>query len=214
MSFTTSAIVLAWIAIVLLALGFAGLLLQVQRLSGDARRGGPEASASGVARTPRDLVGFAFPDAGLLAEFADPRAERTVVLVGTPGCTSCERTLQRLCAMPETGSHLHSVTLVSTGATEPFERVLEAPGAVRMLPQARDSVDRLGVPGTPYLLVLDGPAPGRLVAASMPEESTDVQAWVRRVPPSPGATRRLDVQPTPATAAPTADALAAEESPS
>lgn len=191
MSFTTSALVLAWVAIALLALGFAGLLLQVQRLSRD-RAGGPGSSGTmSTARTPRDLVGFTLPDRGLLAEFADPRAERTVVLVGTPGCTSCERTLQRLAAMPESGSATQGLTLASTGSVEPFERLLDDGSPVRLLGMAREAIDQLGVPGTPYLLVLDGPAPGRLTAALMPEEDTDVPAWVRRVPGGP----RLEVRP-------------------
>lgn len=184
MSFTASALVLAWAAIVLLALGLAGLLLQVQRLSRGGGVGSAGAPAAAATRTPRDLVGFTLPPDGVLADLADPIAGRTIVLVGSPGCTSCERTLVTLAAMPETGSTGQALTLASTGSVDPFRRLLPDAAPVRFVPQAREAVDTLGVPGTPYLLVLDGgdAGPGRLVATLMPEESTDVPAWVRGLP--------------------------------
>ena len=76
MSFTTSALVLAFVAIALLALGLAGLLRQVtlltRQLEGGPATGSP-GTGTGTARTTRELVGFRLPE-DLAAQVLDPGA--------------------------------------------------------------------------------------------------------------------------------------------
>lgn len=181
MSFQTSALVLAWVAIVLLALGFAGMLRQVmllsnRRLGGDGS-GSPSSAAGpgGTARSTRDLVGFRLPAGGELAALPDPQAHRTVVAFVSPGCPSCTQTLQGLAAVPDVDAGSVAVVAVSTGNCEPAEAALEGTG--RCIPQGRQLLDRLHVPVTPYLVAVD--ASGTIVAALLPQEDTDLAGWLR-----------------------------------
>ncbi len=170
MSFITSALVLAWLAIVVLAMGFAGLLRQVMVLS--RRQTGPATSS----RTASDLIGFTVPASGELAALRHPQARATVVAFVSPGCPSCAQTLQALAAMPEAGSASLALTAVSTGSCAPAADVLgDGPTCIA---QGRPVLERLQVPATPYLMVLD--RAGTITAAMLPDEHTDVPAWVRR----------------------------------
>jgi hypothetical protein len=176
MSFLTSAVVLAWVALVLLALGFAGLLRQVTLLSrrslGD---GGPRTPAAGTARSTRDLVGFRLPATGGLASLPHPRAHRTVAAFVSPGCPSCTQTLQGLAAAPDVAAGSVAVVAVSTGSCEPAEAALEGTG--RCIAQGRALLEQLHVPATPYLVAVD--ATGTIVATLLPQEDTDLAGWVR-----------------------------------
>jgi hypothetical protein len=173
-SFQTSALVLAWVAIVLLALGLAGLLRQVQLLS-RGRVGGADGPAATTAHTPRDLVGFRLPRQGPLAGLVDPVAHRTVLAFVSPGCPSCTQTLERLAATPDVAAGSVAVVAVSTGSCTPAETALAGTG--RCVPRGRGLLERLRVPATPYLVAVD--ADGTLVAAVLPDEDTDVPGWVR-----------------------------------
>lgn len=191
MTFTASALLLAWVAIVLLALGLAGLLRQVSVLTRQLESGtaptGPGALARGTggrgARTTRELVGFRLPDevAGQLLAAGTP--PRTVVAFISPGCSSCSQTLHALAADQAVAAGRVGLTLVSTGSCEPGladTGDLDASGRVTCLPQGRDLMDRLAVPATPYLLVLD--ARGTLLDVLLPDEDTDLAAWLRQTP--------------------------------
>jgi hypothetical protein len=168
MSFQTSAIVLAWAAILLLAFGFAGLLRQVQVM---VRR--PQAMASPT-RSPADLVGFTLPADGALAGLHHEGAARTLVVFVSPGCGSCAAALQQVAALPGATT---SVSVVSTGGCESTQRLLgDRAGAVRCLADGRPVMDALGVPATPYLLAL-GPG-GVIRGATLVDESTDVVGWL------------------------------------
>lgn len=192
MTFTSSALVLAWVAIVLLALGLAGLLRQVslltRQLEGTAG-GGPASQATGHgtghghpgqgsrgARTTRELVGFRAPDR-VLERVRHDGVHRTVVAFVSPGCSSCELTLRALAADEAVAAGSVGLTLVSTGSCGPGFQ--DAQGAARLacVPQGRELMDLLAVPATPYLLALD--ARGTIVAALLPEAETDLTAWVR-----------------------------------
>jgi hypothetical protein len=173
MSFEASALVLAWVAIVLLALGLAGLLRQVQLLSrGRVAEGAP---GTAPAHTPRDLVGFRLPRQGPLAELVDPAAHRTVLAFVSPGCPSCTQTLEQLAAAPDVTAGSVAVVAVSTGSCDPAEAALG--GAGRCVPQGRSLLEQLRVPATPYLVAVG--SDGTLVAAVLPDEDTDVAGWVR-----------------------------------
>lgn len=179
MSFLTSAVILAWVAIVLLALGFAGMLRQVmllsnRRLGGDGQPAGTP-PRGGSARSTRDLVGFRLPPHGELAALPDQQAHRTVVAFVSPGCPSCTQTLQGLAAAPDVAAGSVAVVAVSTGSCEPAEAALAGTG--RCIPQGRPLLDQLHVPVTPYLVALD--ASGTIVAALLPQEDTDLAGWLR-----------------------------------
>lgn len=79
MSFTTAALVLAWLAIVLLGCGFAALLQQVRTLQAALRL--PAAARDGV------------PEAA--AALAPTTAERRYVLTVDPDCGYCHDVLPR-----------------------------------------------------------------------------------------------------------------------
>jgi hypothetical protein len=190
MTFTASALVLSWVAILLLALGLAGLLRQVSLLtrqleSGTAGSGagaGPATRAAG-ARTTRELVGFTAP-ADVVDRLRHDGCAPTVVAFVAPGCSSCSLTLGALAADPLLSGGQLGLTVVSTGSCGPA--TAEARGVQRLscIAQGRDLMDRLAVPATPYLVVLD-PA-GTVRAATLPDEDTDLGAWLRRTgAPSP-----------------------------
>ncbi|ANS79114.1 hypothetical protein SGUI_1718 [Serinicoccus hydrothermalis] len=180
MSFTTSALVLAFVAIALLALGLAGLLRQVTLLTRQLE-GGPGAGSpgtgTGAARTTRELVGFRLPE-DLAAQVLDPGAGHTVLAFVSPGCSSCSLTLRALAADPAVRDGALALGVVSAGSCEPA--LADAHGAARLTcrPQGRGLMDRLAVPATPYLALLDDG--GTLRAALLPDEDTDLGAWLRQ----------------------------------
>jgi hypothetical protein len=174
MSFEASALVLAWVAIVLLALGLAGLLRQVQLLSRGRVAVAP-APGTAAAHSPRDLVGFRLPRQGPLADLVHPAAHRTVLAFVSPGCPSCTQTLERLAAAPDVTTGSVALVAVSTGSCAPAEAALGSAG--RCVPQGRPLLDQLRVPATPYLVAVG--VDGTLVAAVLPDEDTDVAGWVR-----------------------------------
>lgn len=179
MTFTASALVLAFVAIALLALGLAGLLRQVSLLTQQLEGGAAPGSAPGAtgARTTRELVGFRVPD-DLAADLLDPAARHTLLAFVSPGCSSCALTLRALAADPSVRDGSTALALVSAGSCEPG--LLDAQGADRLtcVPQGRAVMDRLTVPATPYLALVD--ARGTLRAALLPEEDTDLSGWLRQ----------------------------------
>lgn len=182
MTFTASALVLAWVAIVLLALGLAGLLRQVSLLTRQLEAGGPAGGPSGVggtrgARTTRELVGFVLP-AEVSGRVRHDGPARTLVAFVSPGCSSCTATLRALAADPEIASGRTGLSLVSTGSCEPSLDDAAGAGSLSCVPQGRDLMDRLAVPATPYLVLVE--ADGTLAAALLPDEHTDLGAWLRQ----------------------------------
>ncbi len=176
MSFVQSAVLLAWVAIVLLALGFAGLLRQVTLLTrGQAGTAARAGAAAATPRSTRDLVGFRVPAHGELADLAEPGAHRTVVCFVSPGCSSCALTLSGLAQVPDVADGSVAVVAVSTGSCDPALAALGGTG--RCLPQGRGILEQLHVPATPYLMSLE--AGGTIVAATLPDQDLDLTAWVR-----------------------------------
>lgn len=194
MTFTSSALVLAWVAIVLLALGLAGLLRQVSLLTrqletgaapdagqtaGDGRTGHPGSTPGQgrrSARTTRELVGFRAPES-VVEQVRHDGVHRTVVAFVSPGCSSCELTLRALAADESVAAGSVGLTLVSTGSCGPGLKDAEGAARLGCVPQGRELMDLLAVPATPYLVALD--ARGTIVAALLPDEDTDLTAWVR-----------------------------------
>ncbi|WP_298888686.1 hypothetical protein [uncultured Serinicoccus sp.] len=177
MSFTASALVLAFVAIALLALGLAGLLRQVSLLTQQLEGGAAAPHQGAGARTTRELVGFRVPG-DLAAELVDPTARHTLLAFVSPGCSSCSLTLRALAADPQVADGSAALTLVSAGSCAPGLQDADGAGRLRCLPQGRTVMDRLAVPATPYLALLD--ASGTLRAALLPEEDTDLGGWLRQ----------------------------------
>lgn len=177
MSFIESAVLLAWVALVLLALGLAGLLRQVTLLTrGQTGPRGSGATPGDAPRSPRDLVGFRLPLTGDLADLVEPGAHRTVVAFVSPGCPSCALTLRGLAGVPDVDAGSVALVAVSSGSCDPA--LEELGGTGRCVGQGRDLLDRLQVPATPYLMAVDGA--GTIVAATLPDPDTDLTGWVRR----------------------------------
>lgn len=173
MSFLQSAVLLAWVAIVLLALGFAGLLRQVTILT-RGQAGG--AAAAGSPRSTRDLIGFRLPAHGDLPALVEAGAHRTVVAFVSPGCSSCALTLSGLIEVPDVRDGSVALVAVSTGSCDPALDNLAGTG--RCIAQGRAVLEALHVPATPYLMALDGA--GTIVEATLPDQDTDLSAWVQR----------------------------------
>ena len=125
MTFTASALLLAWVAIVLLALGLAGLLRQVSLLTRQLEHGGGEGAGAATgqgrrsARTTRELVGFRAPD-DVIDRVLHDGVHRTVVAFVSPGCSSCSLTLRGLAADES----------VAAGVDGQFQQPAEPGGAV------------------------------------------------------------------------------------
>lgn len=177
MTFLQSAVLLAWVALVLLALGFAGLLRQVTVLTrgqaGQSQSGGT--AAAGGPRSTRDLVGFRLPARGDLTSLVEPGAHRTVVAFVSPGCSSCALTLSGLVEVPDVQDGSVALVAVSTGSCDPALDNLAGTG--RCVGQGRALLEALHVPATPYLMAVDGG--GTIVAADLPDRDTDLTRWVR-----------------------------------
>lgn len=197
MTFTASALVLAWVAILLLALGLAGLLRQVSLLTRQLETGAPGSTGAAAARvvagagarTTRELIGFTAPR-DVVDRVRHDGADLTVVAFVAPGCSSCTMTLHALAADPLLADGHAGLTLVSTGSCGPATADAEGVRRLSCVSQGRDLLDRLAVPATPYLLVLD--PDGVVRAATLPDEDTDLGAWLRRA----GAPAPLTVEET------------------
>lgn len=171
MSFTTAALLVSWLAIVVLALGLAGLLRQVQDLTRQVASLG-----SGVSTT--SLVGLALPAAGPIGSLRPVGGGLVVVI--SPGCTSCAEALDVIAA-----HGLLDRTVAVSAST------CEASGVQRCVPDAGDLIDRLGVPATPYLIAVD--AAGEIVATELPAGPDDVAVFLaatRLATPTPGPSGR------------------------
>ncbi|MBA2695501.1 MAG: hypothetical protein H0U62_06560 [Actinobacteria bacterium] len=140
MTFTTAALLIAWLAIVLLALGFAGLMRQLAELHRSVTTGA--ASAGAAAPT---LRGLALPRSGDLGRIR-PEGGGFILFV-SPGCSSCAIALEELTDGPVDGQ----LVLASSGPCADGS----IPAGAVCVSDTRPLMERLGVPGTPYLLDVD-----------------------------------------------------------
>lgn len=163
MSFTTAALLVSWVAIVILAFGMAGLMRQVIVLT---TRVGQVGSGRSGARTPRDLIGFTLPNDGPTAALRHPGG--AIVLFSSPTCASCAATLDDLGRLATN----RALVVVSAGSCAGVST--RAP-AVRCIENGRSLLDQLAVPATPYLVAID--ADGTVRDTLMPSGSHDLEAW-------------------------------------
>jgi len=137
MSIYTSALVLAWVAIAVLAFAMAGLLRQVHALT--------------ASRTPVPGLGLSAGEAApSWSESGGPPARDTVALFVDIGCGSCERVLRaadRLAA--EQDGRLDFIAFFR-GEANGF-----SPSRLEVVADARSVFDRYKVPVTPFAVIVD-----------------------------------------------------------
>jgi hypothetical protein len=136
MSFQTTALVLAWVAIVLLGLALSGLLRQIHLLRlGQVR---PQLHSGPV-------VGMPAPELG-----RDNRRPRTAVLLFSDrGCASCDRLLPEFEALAREDDGLEFKVLFP-GSPNGFES-----GHVDILGGQAETFARFRIPATPYGVAVD-----------------------------------------------------------
>lgn len=162
MSFTTAALVVAWLAILVLAFGFAGLMTQVSEL----RRALGEAGSGGGQRHGAGAIGLALPASGELATLR-PEGGGIIAFV-SPGCPSCAGVLQDLAATHPRGE----LVVVSTGDCGDLPVGLDA----TCHPRAGHLLTALRVPATPYLVAVD--AAGTITDSILPLDHDDLAHWL------------------------------------
>jgi hypothetical protein len=152
-SFEQSALLLAWVAIVLLAFAMSGLLRQVHALTQAMQRG-------------RTLAGG--PTTGMTApKIGDADgARRSVLLFVDHGCSSCDEAIATLARERQANSHDDAYVVLYRNAPNGGP----PPPDVTVVPHAARLFDDLNVVVTPTLVVLDE---RRQVIASAPVGSRD-----------------------------------------
>lgn len=170
MTFTTAALIVAWLAILVLAFGFAGLMAQITELrralgnTGPGGRGGHAHGGHSGAAGP--AIGLALPASGDLAALR-PDGGGLVVFV-SPGCPSCGGVLADLAAARPSGG----LVVVSTGDCGDVPEGLDA----TCHPRAGHLLTAMRVPATPYLLAVD--AAGTLTDSILPLDHDDLAHWL------------------------------------
>jgi len=165
MSFTTAALIVAWLAIVVLAFGFAGLMTQVSEMRKALGQSGQDAPGHG-AGPAGPSIGLALPTSGDLSALR-PDGGGVIAFV-SPGCPSCAGVLQDLPASPPRGG----VVVVSTGDCGD---VPDSLGAV-CHPRAGHLLTTMRVPATPYLVSVD--AAGTITDSILPLDHDDLAHWL------------------------------------
>lgn len=159
MTFSQAALLTSWLAIVVLTLGMAGLLRQVQQLSGAVML-----RDRGVSESARvaGVQGLALPPSGPLSALA-PQDKPVVAVFVSPGCGSCAAVLQELSGRSAVGG-AEEIVVVSSGPCD----ASMLPSGARCVGDAMGLLDQLRVPGTPYLMRIDADriiGAGRLVTS-------------------------------------------------
>ena len=162
MTTTTAALVLAWVAIVLLTLATAGLLRRVEQLS--SRGAVPAEPAHEPAR------GLQLPMPDHLPEFAGGHTE-VLLLFASPSCATCQAAVDAIVAAGPAGR-------VGVVVREADAGPLEVPGTWVTRTSALRLFQVLRVPATPYLVRLD--PDGTIVDATIMSGGLDLEPWVAR----------------------------------
>lgn len=157
MSFTTAAVLVAWVAIALLAFVVSHLVRQVSLIA-DRRAHTRPPTATTV--TP--------PPEGVVRQVGDPGQRFTVALVVGESCRSCHRLLPRYMELAR--DHADRDVSFSVAALGDGRGLLEVTDGVPVSSHARHWAEPLGINVTPYLLVIDR---ARNVASGRAVGSTD-----------------------------------------
>lgn len=153
LSFEQSALLLAWVAIVLLALAMSGLLRQVHALT-EALQGGRRTAVGPAAGTVVPKL------AGL------DGVARSLLLFVEPACPACDRALERLVTAARNGSDSVGYLVVYRGDATAVQDT-----AVTTITHADRVFSDLGVTVTPTAVALDE---RRTVIASAPVGSPEL----------------------------------------
>ena len=144
MTFQTTALILAWLAIALLGLALAGVVRQLHLLAG------------GVARPRLDVgpaVGSSAPPLNGDGRWSRP----TALLFVERGCPPCEAVLPEFARLAGEARDVDFAVVASGNATDLHD------AQVRMLANQRDAFERFRIPATPYAVVVG--AEGTVVSA-------------------------------------------------
>ncbi|MDP8927904.1 MAG: hypothetical protein M3O70_04810 [Actinomycetota bacterium] len=155
MSFTTAAVLVAWVAIALLAFVVSHLVRQVSLLSD--RRGHRRPTTSTPMTPPEEVV----------RQVGDLGRRFTVALVVGESCVSCHRLLPRYLELVR--DHVDRDASFSVAALGDGRGLLELTDGVAVSSHARHWAEPLGIRVTPYLLVIDqarNEASGRAVGST------------------------------------------------
>ncbi len=141
MTFTTAAVLVAWVAIALLAFVVSHLVRQVSLLAG---RGGHRPSAQPTVMPPPEDV---------LRQVADPARRFALVLVVGESCLTCHRILSGYQALARANSQRDATfSVAALGDGTNFHELLDG---LPMVTHARRWTESIGISITPYLLVVD-----------------------------------------------------------
>jgi hypothetical protein len=148
MSFTASALILTWVALLLLALVVAGLVRQVHALQ-------REVPGSAARRAPQGRVGAVVPPIPGI----DTARVRLLVLLDAD-CSACAGLLTGIEATLAPRVVREQVALLYADGTDPAAAALGAP----VIADAGDVFSAVGATALPYGVALD--ADGRVAAAT------------------------------------------------
>lgn len=137
MSFELTALLLAWVAILLLALAVSGLLRQVRALN---------LRPTAVRLETNTAVGKTI---ALDTSMLDGHAPIAVLLFVTPDCQVCQARLQDLEKLTASDTIGFSVAAVFPGAANGFRS-----SSIRVLENQKEVFERLQIPVTPFGVVL------------------------------------------------------------
>jgi hypothetical protein len=165
MTTTTAALVLAWIAIVLLALATAGLLRRVEQLS----------SRGTVTAEPviEPVRGLRLPLDQHLGELAGGSGELLVLFAST-SCATCQTAVDGIVGADPADFR------VAVAVREPTFGPLEVPSGWVHRTSAQALFQIMRIPATPYLVRL-GPD-GTIVDSAMVVGSFDIKHWLTQQP--------------------------------
>jgi hypothetical protein len=160
MTTTTAALVLAWIAIVLLTLATAGLLRRVEQLSS---RGTLQAHPG------QPATGLQLPMSTYLHDLAGGQADVLLLFV-SPSCATCQAAIDAVVAARPVGYRIGAVI------READLGPLSVPDGWLRRTSALGLFQILRVPATPYLVHI-GPD-GTIIDATMVLGSLNLQRWL------------------------------------
>jgi hypothetical protein len=162
MTTTTAAIVLAWIAIILLTLATAGLLRRVEQLS----------SRRTLQDEPDEPIrGLQLPVSKYLNDLEDGRADILLVFA-SPSCATCQAAIDAVAvAITESARYRVGVAI-----READVGPLHLPDGFVRLTSAAELFQILRVPATPYLVRLD--PDGLIIDGTMMVGSLSLEHWL------------------------------------
>lgn len=159
MTTTTAAVVLAWIAIVLLTLATAGLVRRTEQLS----------SRNAHIEPNQPVQGLQLPMSSYLGAFEGGHSEILLLFV-SPSCTSCQTAIETIAEVNLDNYRVGVVTRESdTGSLLMPNGWVQLTSAVRLF-------QILHIPATPYLVRL-GPD-GLIIDATTMVGSLSLDRWL------------------------------------